>query len=150
MALFRFRFEERFPQGLKVNKPKKLLEVGYQAASREFEASVTPEIDAKRVPDISGLRRPIEIAQEIADEVMDDLEKFSRYVGRNPDGRGSVEAHALLPAALRGMFPSEELDGIRFWAADIVRNTGLVPVSDVLERLEGKRPEVMDEDHGQR
>ena len=141
MALFRFRFEERFPQGLKVNKPKKLLEVGYQAASREFEASVTPEIDAKRVPDISGLRRPIEIAQEIADEVMDDLEKFSRYVGRNPDGRGSVEAHALLPAALRGMFPSEELDGIRFWAADIVRNTGLVPVSDVLERLEGKRPE---------
>lgn len=140
-ALFRLRFDERFPQGLKVTKPRTNLKASYQAASREFESAVTSTIDGKPIPDISGLRKPIEIAQEIADTAMDELEKFSRFLGRNPEGRGSVEAHALLPAALRQKFPSKELDEIKNWANGIVRAGGLVPVVDVLERLEGERPE---------
>ena len=141
VALFRLRFDDRFPQGLKVNKPRKSLQVSYQAASSEFNGTVNPTVNDKPVPDISGLRKPIEIAQEIADEVMGDLEKFSRYLGRNPDGRGSVEAHALLPAELRKMFPSEELEQIKAWAGGIAEQGGLVPVGDVLQRLEGERPE---------
>jgi len=141
ISLFRVRFNARFPQGLKVSKPRKMLQGTYQAASREFTGTVNPTINGKAVPDISGLRKPIEIAQEIAEEVMDELEKFSRYLGRNPDGRGSVEAHALLPAELRQMFPSEELDRIKRWAAEAVERGGLVPVGDVIDRLEGIRPE---------
>ena len=141
IALFRLRFEERFQQGLKVTKPRPALKASYQAASREFDGTVNPSIDGKPIPDISGLRKPIKIAQEIADEVMADLEKFSRYLGRNPEGRGSVEAHALLPQDLRRLFPSAELEKIRAWAADITESGGLVPVGDVLERLEGERPE---------
>ena len=140
-ALFGLRFNERFPQGLKVTKPRTTLKANYEAASREFEGSVTPTIDGKTIPDISSLRKPIEIAQEIADAAMEDLEKFSRFLGRNPEGRGSVEAHALLPAALRQMFPSKELDEIKTWAGAIVQAGGLVPVRDVLERLEGERAE---------
>lgn len=139
--LFKLRFEERFPLGLKVNKPRKMLETRYQAASREFEGSVNPSVDGKPIPDISGLRKPIEIAQEIADEVMEDLEKFSRYLGRTPQGRGSVEAHALLPAELREMFPSEELEKIKTWAFSILDAGGLVSVGDVLKQLEGTRPD---------
>lgn len=141
IALFRLRFERRFPQGLKVAKPRPALKASYQAASREFEASVNPSIDGKPVPDISGLRKPVEIAQEIADEVMEDLEKFSRYLGRNPEGRGSVEAHALLPQDLRRLFPSDALEKIRAWATGITEAGGLVPVADVLEQLEGERSE---------
>jgi tellurite resistance protein len=141
IALFRLRFEERFPQGLKVTKPRPALKASYQAASREFDGTVNPSIDGKPIPDISGLRKPIEIAQEIADEVMEDLEKFSRYLGRNPDGRGSVEAHALLPQDLRRLFPSDALEKIRSWAAGVTESGGLVAVGDVLERLEGERPE---------
>lgn len=140
-VLFQVHFNERFPQGLKVTKPRTTLKATYQAASREFEGTITPMRDGKQIPDISGLRKPIEIAQEIADAVMDELEKFSRYLGRNPEGRGSVEAHALLPLALRDMFPSQKLSEIRAWAAGIVEAGGLVPVSDVLERLEGERSE---------
>ena len=141
MALFRLRFELRFPQGLKVNKPKKSLQANYQAASREFNGMVNPTLNGKPVPDISSLRKPIKIAQEIADEAMNDLEKFSRYLGRNPDGRGSVEAHALLPPELREMFPSEELEQIKVWATSIVQCGGLVRVGDVIQRLEGACPE---------
>lgn len=141
IALFKRRFEARFPNGLKVNKPRKNLQTTYEAASREFSGSVNPRIAGKPVPDISGLRKPVEIAQEIADAVMNDLEKFSRYLGRNPDGRGSVEAHALLPIELRDLFPSEELDALAAWAEGVVRDGGLLPIGNVFERLEGERPE---------
>ncbi len=140
-ALFRLRFDERFPEGLKVSKPRKMLKPTYQAASSEFQGQLEPMVNGATVPDISGLRKPVEIAQEIADEAMDDLDKLSRYLGRNPDGRGSVEAQALLPQELWELFPSEELESLKAWAADRVGSGGLIPVLDVVERLEGSRPE---------
>lgn len=143
MALFRIRFDTRYPDGLKVNKSRKALKVSYRAASSEFEATATPTINDKPVPDISGLRKPVEIAQEIADEVMDDLDKFSRFLGRNPEGRGSVEAHALLPIRLWQVFPSEALEELRAWAAQVVVEGGLVSLANVIERLEGEHPQTV-------
>lgn len=140
-ALFRVRFDERFPDGLKVTKPRKLLKATYQAASSEFEGQLEPMMNGARVPDISGVRKPVEIAQEIADEVMDDLDKLSRYLGRNPDARGSVEAQALLPKDLWNLFPSEELEQLKAWAGDVVGSGGVIAVLDVIERLEGTRPD---------
>ncbi|MDZ5698691.1 TerB N-terminal domain-containing protein [Chelativorans sp. M5D2P16] len=141
IALFKMRFDERFPDGLKVNKPRKTLKASYRAASSEFEGTINPSMDGKPIPDISGLRRPVEIAQEIADGVMDDLDKFSRFLGRNPDGRGSLEAHALLPSELWALFPSEGLENLKSWAAEIVAAGGLVPLASAIERLEGERPQ---------
>jgi len=140
LVLFKVRFQQRFPEGLKVTKPRKLLKATYRAASSEFEGSINPSINGKPVPDISGLRKPVEIAQEIANEAMEELDKFSRFLGRNPDGRGSVEGHALLPNELWDMFPSEELDALKTWAGGIVSDSGLIPAADVVARLEGERP----------
>jgi len=141
IALFRMRFDERFPDGLKVTKPRKKLTASYRAASSEFQGSANPTVDGKPVPDISGLRKPIEIAQELADEVMNDLDKLSRFLGRNPEGRGSVEAHALMPTELWEAFPSEEMDRLKFWASDVVDRGGLVPLKEVIGRLEGETNE---------
>lgn len=141
VALFRMRFDQRFPDGLKVTKPRKKLTASYRAASSEFQGSANPTVDGKPVPDISGLRKPVEIAQELADEVMNDLDKLSRFLGRNPDGRGSVEAHALLPSELWDAFPSEEMDRLKSWASDIVDRGGLVPLKEVIRRLEGETNE---------
>ncbi len=138
MALFRVRFDARFPDGLKVLRPRKKLEATYRAASSEFEGVFTPTVNGKPVPDISGLRLPLEVAQEIADDVMDDLNKFSRFLGRNPDARGSVEAHALLPSELWQSFPSEELENLKAWAREIVTKGGFAPLANVIERLEGE------------
>lgn len=136
VALFRMRFDRRFPDGLKVTKPRKSLTASYRAASSEFQGSANPTVDGKPVPDISGLRKPLEIAQELADEVMNDLDKLSRFLGRNPDGRGSVEAHALMPSELWEAFPSEEMERLKSWVADIVDQGGLVPLEQVIGRLE--------------
>ncbi len=139
-TLFRMRFDERFPDGLSVSPdPRKGLECTYRAASSEFVCTLDVAVNGKPVSDISGLRWPIEIAQEIANEAMADLDKFSLFLGRNPDGRGTVEAHALLPIELWPAFPSEGLEHLRSWADTILTDGGLVPLPDVIERLEGNR-----------
>ena len=69
---------------------------------------------------------------------MDELDKFSRYLGRNPDGRGTIEAQALLPAELWSLFPSDDLEALKDWAREKVAAGGLTPAVDVITRLEGE------------
>lgn len=140
-ALFREKFVSRYPKGLNVSKPKRVLKGTYEAASSEFTFDFTPKIGGKELADISNLKKPVTIAQEIADEAMNELDKFSRYLSRNPEGRGSVEAQALLPKELWKLFPSEELDALSGWASAIINDGGLVSLVDVIHRLEGAYPE---------
>jgi uncharacterized tellurite resistance protein B-like protein len=143
-ALFKLKFDALCPDGLKVRTPRKLLKMDYRAASSEFNCSVNltaGDGGDVAIPDVTDLRSPVQKAQKIADEAMDELDKFSRYLGRNPDGRGSIEAQALLPAELWGLFPSEELEELKDWAREQVAAGGLVPALDVISRLEGETPE---------
>ena len=136
--LFDIRFEERFPNGLKVDKPSETLRIPYKAASGEFQLDIIPEFDGKRLPDISELREPLEIAQEIAEEAGADLHQYLRFIVRNPYSGTSSEALALLPRELWPLFASRELIRLKGWADDIVRRGGLVPVGEVIARIEGK------------
>lgn len=134
--LFLIRFRERYPDGLKIAAPRRLLSLTYRAASTNFEVEL-----ATKVPDISQLSAPLERAVRIADRTADELDKFSRYLARNPDGRGSLEAHALLPEPLQALFPCPELDELREWARRRIAGGGLIAVDDLIERLEGRVPE---------
>ena len=143
-ALFKLKFDALYPDGLKVRTPRKLLKMYYRAASSEFNCSVNltaGDGGDVAIPDVTDLRSPVQKAQKIADEAMDELDKFSRYLGRNPDGRGSIEAQALLPAELWRLFPSDELEELKDWAREQVATGGLVPALDVISRLEGETPE---------
>lgn len=138
-ALFEIRFNERFPDGLRVAKPRRTLRMSYTAASGNFTSTMSsPSGD---IPDISGLSKPLDAAWAIADAAMNDLEKFSRYLGRNPEGRGTIEAHALLPDPIKPLFPCPELEALKVWVGERITTGGLVPVADLLERLEGARPD---------
>lgn len=138
--LFRLKFDTQYPEGMKVRRPKKQLSAVYQAASGEFTCDLTPMSDGAPIPDISSIRKPVIDAQKIADSAMVELDKFSRYLGRNPNGRGTMEAHALLPSDLWPIFPSAELEQLEQWAKAIVQLGGIVPVIDVIEKLEGTQP----------
>ncbi|CCA92393.1 TerB N-terminal domain-containing protein [Novosphingobium sp. PP1Y] len=143
-ALFKLKFDALYPDGLKVRTPRKLLKMDYRAASSEFNCSVNltaGDGGDVAIPDVSDLRSPVQKAQKIADEAMDELDKFSRYLGRNPNGRGTIEAQALLPAELWSLFPSGELEELKTWAHEQVTAGGLIPAVDVISRLEGVTPE---------
>lgn len=140
-ALFAQIFDERFPRGMKMRTPKRLLRATYDAASGAFSADLEPLLG--EIPDITHTSASLRIAWEIADEAADALDKYSRFLGRNPEGRGTVEAHALLPQSLWELLPSTEMEDLRHWAEEIIDSGGFVPVERVVERLEGALPEVV-------
>ena len=140
-ALFSILFAERYPAGMKMPLPKRTLRAQYQSASSEFEVGLEEYIGA--LPDISRITQPLNAARNLVEEATDSLDKYSRFLGRNPHGRGTIEAHALLPERLWEVFPSSEMDSLREWAGGIIGGGGLCPVEAVVERLEGAVPEII-------
>lgn len=138
-ALFALLFDERFPQGLKIPTPKRLLRARYTAASGAFEVDLNQFLGD--IPDISSTSKPLNIAKELIERATTELEKYSRFLGRNPEGRNTTEAHALLPEPLWPLFPCAELEDIRHWIEEVIQTGGLSPVEQVIERLESAPPE---------
>ena len=138
-ALFMLLFDDRFPEGLVLRAPKRRLRAVYRAASGTFEADLRSALGD--MPDIAALSRPITVAREIADEAAGSLQKYSRFLGRSPNGRDTIEAHALLPERLWPLFPSAGMEDLRRWAQARIDAGGLVPVEQVVERLEGVAPD---------
>ena len=137
-ALFRIRFHQKFPEGLKTGVPKRRLSFSYRAASGDFTASLDRLLGD--IPDISRLTAPIKRITPIVEKVTDELDRYSRYLGRNPDSRGTLRAHALLPVALREELPCAELDALSDWTQERISERALTPVEALLERLEGAPP----------
>ena len=138
-AYFQHVFDQEYADGLKIRTPRRRSKLQYHAASGNFTTDLNDYLGD--IPDVSSLSAPLRIAQRIADTSADGLDKYSRYLGRNPDGRGSIEAHALMPEALWPLFPCPEKDELRTWVTKQVESGDLVPVEDVVERLEGARPD---------
>lgn len=138
-ALFTLLFDERFPGGLKIPKPKRTLRASYTAASGAFDINLSHFIG--ELPDISRISRPLNVARKVVDEATDALDKYSRFLGRNPEGRDTIEAHMLLPERLWPLFPCTEMEELRRWAEGIVEAGGFSPVEQVIEKLEGIQPE---------
>ena len=138
-ALFCMKFKEQHPNGLRIACPRRKLTLRYSAASGSFEADLTDKVGD--IPDISGVKAPLQDMRRIADEAQDELNRFSRYLGRNPDGRGTMGAHALLPMRLWGEFPCAEMDDLLRWATEIIEKGGFLPVEQIIERIEDAIPE---------
>jgi len=134
-ALFCKKFDQRYPKGLKVAKSKKQLKCSYRAASGEFSRDLPVTANGRPVLDVSGLTKPVTLAQAIADEAMDELDKLSRFLGRNPERKGSFEAHALLPTCLWDQFPSEQRQDLINWVKIRIEAGGLVPVGEVFGQI---------------
>jgi uncharacterized tellurite resistance protein B-like protein len=138
--LFLFRYATEYPDGAKIRTPKRKLEFQYRAASGEFNGNFLPsagQFGDTPLPDISDLRSPVEGAQIIADQAMDDLDKFSRLLGRNPEARGTIEAQTLLPPELWSIFPSSGMEALKEWAREQIAAGGLAPATEVVSRLRG-------------
>ena len=98
VRLWNIRFAKRFPAGLAVNAKCKI-SLRYRAASAAFEV----EVDGthQKWPDVSGLSKPLDKLQALVAECTDELDAFSRFVGRKPALRNSMVAAAMLPDDLQ-------------------------------------------------
>ena len=99
-SLWRIRFQERHPDGLKVSAPRTRLKLEYRAASGTFDANIAITSGSQGIPDIAAVSAPLDGLRNIANACTDALDPYSRLLGRKPEARGSVEAALLLPKEL--------------------------------------------------
>ncbi len=111
--LFALRYAERFGPGIVVNPGHHRLALSYRPASSALRGYEPPPLG---VPDVLERPAPTRILTELVDAVTEELDAYSRWVGRHPDGRGSLAAAALLPAGLIDD-TGGELAALRQWAS---------------------------------
>jgi len=97
--LFRYRFKERYPDGLALQAAGNI-RLSYKAASGAFEVSIPGS--HQRYPDICQVSgKVLDDLKRMVQECTDELDSFSRFVGRRPDSRESMQAALLLPEPLQ-------------------------------------------------
>ncbi|MHC2275339.1 tellurite resistance protein [Bradyrhizobium diazoefficiens] len=97
--LFRYRFKERYPNGLTLRASGNI-RLSYKAASGAFDVPIAGSHE--RYPDICQVSgKASDELKKMVQECTDELDSFSRFVGRRPDSRDSMQAALLLPEPLQ-------------------------------------------------
>jgi TerB N-terminal domain/TerB-C domain len=99
VALWTSRFAEKYPSGFQVKVPTQKITLTYRACSGTFQVDVAGP--HTHYPDIAAERSSLEVLQSLAHECTDDLDGFSRFIGRRPERKSSVQAALLLPKILQ-------------------------------------------------
>ncbi|MDO9485385.1 MAG: TerB N-terminal domain-containing protein [Actinomycetota bacterium] len=96
-TLFELRYQDAYGDGIIV-KPGKRRQHGavYQAASSGIGFTST----SSELPDVVSQAAARHALEPIVESCTADLDSFSRYLGRNPNTRGTLPAVALLPPEL--------------------------------------------------
>lgn len=139
--LFGIRYRERFGDGMVIEPNKTRLSLSYKPASRSFYQTI--HLDIGDLPDVTVLQTPIKEFAKLADFCMEELDPYSRWLGKNPDSRGSIEAIALLPSAMAMGHAGAEIQTLGDWLdATVTREEPLLLKRQALmERWPGKRVE---------
>lgn len=132
IELFKVRFAQRYPEGLKVKPPKRRLKVEYRPASSSLRhGTFAAHLD---LPDVDALSAPLSKVHAVLDQCCDDLASYSRWVGRNPDLVGTLNAAALLPPALIAGMDTTALTDLRAWLSSAAQAGGIARTGELLQR----------------
>jgi len=130
-TLFKKRFKQNFGDGLKISPNKTKLQLDYQPASSSLRGYQSMKLD---LPDVSRLKTPVKKLMALAESCTDELESFSRYVGRPENSNDSLEALALLPNDLVTSSTNPQFECLKAWmSTQISESNGLVSVESLLQ-----------------
>lgn len=103
--LFGRRYTEKYGKGLVVPPNKKTLSISYHAASPSLRGL---RFVFSELPDPFMLTAPLKKMYTIAEACTDELDAYSRYLGRKGSDPASLAALALLPKDLAPTAPAAE------------------------------------------
>lgn len=137
-AAFETLYQRRYGTGLIVKENKKRLQLDYRAASAGLP-TITRDLG---LPDVRGLRGPVTKFAEIAEQATNDLDAYSRYLGRSGAEAGSPAALAVLPAYLN-VAPSQSTQELLNWARGTLNDTPRrrLPAVEIISRWPASRPD---------
>lgn len=111
--LFLQRYTETFKPGLILPRNKTKLKFVYRPASAGFQSVHEVTLTFGNLPDVTVLTAPQKRLKIIVDTVTDELDPYSRYLGRNPDAPQALEGLLLLPPSLWPRAPRDALQGLQ-------------------------------------
>jgi uncharacterized tellurite resistance protein B-like protein len=126
--LFSLKYSEKFSEGMLVKPNKTKLRLSYYAASSSIHAV---ELALDDLPDPSILKGPIRKLIPLAEACTDQLNAYSRYLGKADASRDDIAALMLLPKELVNETTSPVIESFKNWAKDVeVNNNGITSVKE--------------------
>jgi len=144
--LFKIRYSEKMGEGLKLKPNKARLTAYYSAASSSFGRMVI--IPISDLPDVTETTGPANKIRDIANACTDELEGYSRYLGRNPDGRNSIEATSYLPQPLLSKHAGKDFQKLSNWLSIQVHSD--IPASFSFSMLLEHIPSIKSDSFGKK
>jgi uncharacterized tellurite resistance protein B-like protein len=95
--LFALRYRQKFTDGFTVRPGKTTIKISYYTASSQIGQA---NLEMNNIPDVFAQQAPLKKLAALFDGVTAELEAYSRWLGRNPDKKGTLAAAALLPGDL--------------------------------------------------
>ena len=138
--LFGIRYDEKFPNGLEMERPQEMLRPTYESISREFAVDIEIRDGEETVPDVTRRYEHVHQLVGLASKAASELHTYVRkstgmFASKDRD------PHAYLPAVLKQRLYLEKLETLRQWLSEVASNDGVLPMTTVLERLEGTFPQ---------
>lgn len=130
--LFSIEYEKAFGSGLKLKQNKTKLVIEHHPASRSLNEKTF--INRLDLPDVTVLTNPIKKIAPIIQLCHERLDSYSRYLGRNPERVGTLDALLELPSTL---WPEDVEKKIRSLQELVLNSNGqtVIKYSTFLEYL---------------
>ncbi|MBB1267859.1 TerB N-terminal domain-containing protein [Shewanella sp. SR44-3] len=126
--LFNIRFTKKFGDGISVKPNKTKLSLTYHSASNGIHSV---EINKHDLPDPSLLKAPINKLIPIAELCTEELNSYSRYLGKADTSENDIAALMLLPKELVNESNSPVIESFKQWAEQLIQNNmGLTTVQE--------------------
>lgn len=138
--LFEIRYDEKFPNGLEMEQPQEMLRATYESVSREFAVDIEIRDGEETVPDVTRRYEHVHQLVGLASKVASELHTYVRK-STGMFVRKDRDPHSYLPAVLKQRLYLEKLGTLRQWLSEVASNDGVLPMTTVLERLEGTYPQ---------
>lgn len=129
--LFQRKYREQFRDGMKLTANKTKLKVSAHTAFPALEGIEYPDY-VTSLPDIAAVTGPRNKLQQLVNECSDSLDAYSRFLGRNPDAKGSLESTLMLPVELWPESARLELESV---ASNVASGTVVTTFGSLFERF---------------
>ena len=110
-ALFSIKYQAKFGEGIILKPNKSNISVKYLPTSPSIPSQIKK--DFPELPDLTRTTKYIEQFRQIASDCENDLEAYSRFLGKNFDKQASISALSLLPRELLTTGNTSKIDKIK-------------------------------------
>jgi uncharacterized tellurite resistance protein B-like protein len=132
--LFVLNYKKVFGQGMVLPRNRTKLKLSHYPASSAFQGK-EQVASFGEIPDVSVLTGPTKKLQDLVEETTQQLEAYSRFVGKNPELRNALEGALLLPPLL---WPNGTQEALRLLKSRMSEGMQVMSFQELLNMLEAK------------